>query len=307
MLGDLVREGRGYVPAVNRRLYELIDAGWVEERVRAYDGTDDAGRWPDHPFRVSDLHRLCPRMVALARREPIREEYRADALWLFAAGHAYHDAIQSALSTLPGAEWRGWWQRRGSWDVPAGLAAVPGRYLTAEEERTGVVVAGPDRAPVPRPDGDEWHYVEVMYLDDALGLRGHEDGCIWWGEGEEEGEEFKSVATFQADKHNPQRGGVPKEDHVIQAHGYLLLSGRKRQRVTYLVKASGDLGMVAMEHVVERDEALIGGIRQLLGECAAARVLGPTDPLPDPLAACDKRSRKRPGKCPAKARCFECR
>jgi hypothetical protein len=309
MLGDLVREGRGYVPAVNRRLYELIDAGWTEERVRAYDGTDDGGRWPDHPFRVSDLHRLCPRMVALARREPFREVYRADALWLFAVGQAYHDAIQRALATLPGATWRGWWQSNArAQGVPAGAEAVPERYRSAEQVRDGtLVVSGPGRAPIPRPEGDAWRYCEVMYLDDALGLRGHEDGCLVWGDGDEEGEEFKSIATFQADKHNPLLGGGPKEDHVIQAHGYMLLSGRRRQRVTYLVKASGDLGAVQMEHVVERDEAVIGGIRDLLGACRAALALGPTDPLPDPLGACDKRSRKRPGKCPAKARCFACR
>ena len=62
-----------------------------------------------------------------------------------------------------------------------------------------------------------------------------------------------------------------------------------------------------LEHVVPRDPALIEGIEGLLRECKAALAVGPTDALPDPLVACDKRSRKRPGICPAKDRCFKCR
>ena len=284
MLGDLVREGRGFVPAVNRRLFELIDAGWTEERVRAYDGTDDKGEYPDHPFRVSELYRLCPRMVALARRAPICEGYDAESLWNFAVGTAYHDAIHAALGALPSGVFQGWWSRHPE-----------------------TVIRGADYGFCARPDGDDWKYVEMGLFDDARGLRGHCDGILVWAPDDVEVLELKSVATFQADKHNPQRGGTPKEDHIIQAHGYMLLLGLDRARIAYLVKASGDLGMVMMEHVVRRDEATIEGIEVLLRDCHAARALGPTDPLPDPMAACDKRSRKRPGKCPAKARCFECR
>lgn len=315
MLGDLVRENRGFVPAVNRRLYELIDAGWTEERVRAYDGTDDGGEYPNHPFRVSDLHRLCPRMVALARREPIRYVYRVEDLWNFAAGKAYHDAIHQALAELPRGVFRGWWESadRGAIEkaqaLQPELCAVPATHLTKRQRELGVaVVCGDNLASVARPSFDaDWTYVEMLLLDDERMLRGHMDGDLIWAPNDKEVLEIKSTATFQADHYNPQRGGAPKDDHVIQDHGYMLLAERERARTVYLVKASGGLNMVMMEHVVERDEALIGGIELLLKECKAALALGPEDPLPDPLAACDKKSRKRPGKCPAKKRCFECR
>lgn len=284
MLADLVRENRGYVPSVNRRLFELIDAGWAEERVRAYDGTDDDGAYPAHPFRVSELHRLCPRMVALARRDPLRESYGVEDLWNFAVGRSYHDALHEALAALPGGVFQGDW------------------------ENAGVVIRGDGERPWgPRPAGAGWRYREIEVADDALRVRGHVDGILVWGPDDVEVLELKSTATFQADRYNPQRGGTPKEDHVIQAHGYMALTGVRRARIVYVVKASGGLDMVMLEHVVERDEAVIEGLRALLRECGAAADLGPTDPLPDPLEACDKRSRKRPSKCPAKDRCFKCR
>jgi hypothetical protein len=252
-------------------------------------------------------------MVALARRQPLRETYRAVDLWNFSQGHVLHNAIQGALAALPGDVFRGWWEAPDAAQAEdrlaaiTGLARVPATHLNAKQRAHGVVVvSGLDLAPVPRP-ADGWNYCEMLLLDDARKLRGHMDGELWWADQDREAAEFKSTATFQADRYNPQRGGAPNENHVLQAHGYMLLRDLDRARIAYLVKASGSLDMVMMEHVVHRDEAIIGGIEALLRDCASALEVGPQDPLPDPLVACDKKSKKRASKCPAKARCFECR
>lgn len=276
------RADKPMAASTSRRLYGAMRDGWVEARTRAYDDTDDGGRYPGLYFRASELHLLCPRMVALARREPLVQVHEMETLWNFALGHAYHTALQQALGSLPNGIFHGWWQREGCSDVRK----------------------GPNESPIAKPQGDGWGYVEMQVLDYDWHFRGHVDGALHWPD-RKELLEIKSINSHQIDRVNPEAGGLPFENHLIQLNGYMMHFGYEYGRIVYVIKSSDSLATIMFEHEVARDPVRCDGIRAVLKECAQAREMGRQGALPKKLTACCKASTARAQQCPAQKRCFK--
>ena len=287
MLNDVIQELRAQQateakPVVSRRLYEALRDGWMEARTISFDAYPDL---PNIYFRASELHLLCPRLVALARRQPIVQVFDAETLWTFDLGHGYHHALQRGGAQIAGGTFLGWWKRY-------------------EGDRK-IVVKGAEGGVCPRPEGDDWAFEEVLLVDEKLHLCGHGDGVIEWADGGRESQEFKSIHSRFVNRINPAVGGVPVDKHVAQVHAYMGMQGVDRYRITYAIKTSDPMELVLFEHEGQRDERILDKQRELLGACAKARDISPKGLLPDKLAECNKASCPRAQRCPGRQRCFK--
>jgi hypothetical protein len=295
---DRIKSGNPVGPT-SRRLYELLRDGWLQQRILTYDEpysefcpitpqaddvsivSEDSGCW----FRVSEIARLCPRLVSLARRQPIQEIFQIDELWRFELGTAYHRAIQGALSSLPNSPVLGWWQ---------GHDATGRRWIRR----------GPNGTLCRKPAEPGWGYYEVLLQDPVMHRRGHPDMVLEWPDGREL-QEFKSIDERMIDAINPAMGGQPMAEHREQVHGYMDLLGLDRTRITYFAKSSSPLDLIMFEHVVERDEAIIQEQRARLQACAEARENATKLALPAKLVECTKGSDRRVQRCAGGKRCLK--
>lgn len=287
MLGDIVKHYRDgqQRTQVDRRLYEAISRDWIDSRTISYDGSnmpeDVQNLEEKYYFRVSDFYRLCPRLVALARRKPIVEVYDHEDLWRFAEGHANHDAMQKALPFIQnGKVYRSWWKH-----------PVHG------------IKKGDNGSAIARPDGEGWQCHEMTLKDPKLYCIGHVDGALDWPDLAELWE-HKTIDAMLEGRINPAKGGKPLPWHIVQCQGYMMLSDYTQTRITYKVKGSGGLAVNFYEHVVLRDEEMIAGMKDLLRDCKAAFDVHPKGRLPDRIPACTTASCTRAQRCPGRKRCF---
>ena len=126
-----------------------------------------------------------------------------------------------------------------------------------------------------------------------------------WPDDEPEILEIKTINERGFGYVDPIMGGRPKVEHVAQVQAYMWLSGLKRARILYIKK---DLSVgpdkVMCEHVVERDESIIDGIKAMLVECARV-VDGELDSIPDRLPECKSKTSTKARWCAGKNPCFQ--
>jgi hypothetical protein len=244
-------------------------------------------------FSASDVHNLCPRLYAMAMDNHVglREAVDAETLFNFAVGTAYHNAFQGEM-------------------LPAGLAGVFQGSWKREVNGVLETVAGATRGPYtergwgPQPEGDYWEFWEPKGRIPEVRLVGKWDGVLAWPDAPHEVLELKSIRDEMFGGVIPQAGGKPLAAHILQVQAYMWMSGLSRARIVYVRKGAGSLRESMAEHVVERSEEVIGGLRASLEACLAA-VNGARGVLPEkPSATCRIKSDPRARKCACKDVCF---
>ena len=211
---------------------------------------------PSSCVRVSMLHRLCPREDVLRFMHNAVEVARveADLGVIFAIGTALHYAMQNLMlsktSVLEGM-WR--CERCGVLygDMPYKDFQKPAQIACR--------ISCPSKCD--KCKHDTFRYEEYFFVDTELGLQGHCDGLLNMPALSDEPVllEVKSIAQSQTWKIKD----TPLVDHVVQVHGYMMVSGLRKAIILYWVK--GVHGMAAFkEFVVERDDSLVATLTEAL-------------------------------------------
>lgn len=227
---------------------------------------------PEHTgwLRSSSIAYYCFRAEALAHRYNVAraEEISSDVNINFAYGTAVHWGLQNLLfrDVLRGI-WRcdGCAHRHGPQDIKDQLYALrDAGYDTTKRDPGMRLCADFIQRSVLRPEAcekcgsDELYYEESWLGDFGIGLGGHMDGILqvpWRSDlGIFEG---KTIGWGGAKKIKED----PYIEHVYQVHVYMLITGLKWASILYWKK--GQFGnRLFVEHVVERDEGIIKGLRR---------------------------------------------
>lgn len=250
-----------------------------------------AGHW----FRSSGLPKLCPRMYALAMQQAfsVGMEVDAELGWTFGIGTAIHRQFQEEfLRTLPKGVFQGWWRNRATGYVVKGDSLPMGHngdFLSHSWMQ------------MPEGDSDDYEYVELSFRNTEYRLTGHCDGVLVWPD---EGPEIFELKTINENGYryvDPDNGGNPKSDHVLQAQAYMWMSGIDRARIVYFCKRFGSIDDMLCEHVIYRDDKIIDSIKKHLKDSIDALDNGT---MPNRLAECRSKSSDRAKYCPARIQCF---
>lgn len=271
MLGKTLRDLRAPRKLeTSRKLADAIVANWREERegIRPTMQPQDE-TWREFWLYASSAHDWCPRLSALETlfaETDAKQVIESELLWLFDQGHAYHDMFQQKiLPCLPDGVFQGSWQR---------TVIDPKDFSLRVESPTWKVPDLPDREIVrgwgPRPEGDGWRYVEskVRFKRERIVVK--VDGILNWPDAPGEVLEIKTEKMEARDSLNPSLGGMPREKHVIQANLGMAATGLTRGRLLYVFKGAPDLRTALVEHVLERDDALIERLLDLAFDCRCA-------------------------------------
>lgn len=259
---------------------------------------DDMSTW----IRVSELGYTCSRAESIRVKEQLAVRRQLDPLtaYTFALGTAHHDAFQrEMLPMMFGNRLLGWWRRRDS--------------VNADELRGGYrSVSDPGLVPSP---GDGWEYVEPHLVDADLMLHGHPDAVVDWTglgiPGTPDGLEVQELKTCAPEIWrvvDPWQGGQPMGKHVLQAHGYMILSGIRHARITYIRKGDSDpsQGKGLAEWRVPYDGCIALQIKDWLIEYQNAMRRVHLDGVVHGERAtdCTKKDCGRAIKCPVKYECW---
>lgn len=243
-------------------------------------------------LRMSAMASLCPREETLVTREGLFREdvVGADLKMIFSHGHALHWAFQNILLPDIGI-------LRGLWSCIAcgeryGAQGIPGE---------GTVLS-PVEAAVARPEeceecrGKEFLFHEYDLIDHEYRITGHSDGFL-------EMPGMPGLGVFEGKSINPRGAwevrSCPKLDHVIQAQGYMWLTGLQWGKLVYWDKAGQGLGSI-IEHTLERDEETISLIKS-----AITAIWDGVERGVVPERICEKRHCKRANACVVADACFE--
>lgn len=241
-------------------------------------------------FRCSELADMCPRMhtLAAANKLEVVEKLAMETVWTFGIGTAYHDMFQnSLLPLLPNGVFQGWW-------VDPTLPTT----ITTGDALHGHPL---DYKWIPQPD-PSFSYFEIQMFDPALCLSGHCDGVLVWAEDDVEVLELKSAGAWKKDSLDPSLGGNPEPKYVIQAHGYMMLTGLKKTRIVYVLKHEGKMKESILEHVVHLDENVVADITGML---KMTKLAIDEDRILERLPECVKKGDKRAKKCLMRDVCFK--
>jgi len=275
----------------SRRLQEALWESMPEVR---RDQTPHENMW----FRSSGLYRLCPRSLQLGKEHNVNLAIEVDSKlrWIFGSGTAIHTQFQEDYLPTLGDVFQGWWKRGTSSRSHSASTLAKGSKLSEYSL---------SHKWIPKPDGDDWVYEELEFVNQEYRLTGHMDGVLVWGEDDIEALELKTISSRGYDNVDPALGGRPKGEHVIQVQAYMWLTGLERARIVYINK---DLNMLfpegICEHIVERDDAQIKLIQGMLKDCATASDLGLEVPLYDRIDSCPKKSSYRAKDCKVRDYCF---
>jgi hypothetical protein len=290
MLGSVLRtQSTPRVRSISSKLRDAMKLGLVRSDE---SGPPKSGDW----FRASGLPKLCPRMYALAMRDAfsIGTEVDAELGWVFGIGTAIHTQFQEEfLRNLPEGVFQGWWRDRESGAVIKGDSLALGH--NGQFLPHGWV-------PMPKTGGsDRYEYVELSFRSAEYRFTGHCDGILVWPDDGPEIFELKTINENGYAYVDPEHGGSPKAEHILQAQAYMWMSGIDRARIVYFCKKFGKIDDMVCEHIVHRDDKIIGMIQAMLKETIAALDSGV---VPDRLVECRTKSSDRAKYCPAKASCF---
>ena len=250
-----------------------------------------AGDW----LRASGLPRLCPRMYALAMQQAFSLDTDVDAElgWTFGIGTAMHRQFQEEfLRTLPHGVFQGHWRNRATGYVAKGDSLPLGH--------NGECLSHAWTA-MPKGSSDDYEYVELSFRNEEYRITGHCDGVLVWPDSEPEIFELKTISDAGFARVDPDNGGSPKADHVLQAQAYLWFSGLNKARIVYFCKRFGRFDEMLCEHLIERDEAIIESIKAALKETIKALDEGHK---PNRLTECRGKGSERAKYCPARIACF---
>lgn len=270
------------VRVVTTRVRDAILGGWSERRVIIE--SDKKIR-----FRCSQIPGMCPRMFTISAQKAIEvsEVRDANSLWALGVGSAYHGIFQNViLPTLTGI-FQGWWIS----------PSHPNKIITGEELPGHPL----GHKWIPQPD-PSCSYEEMKAFDPVLQMSGKPDGVLVWGPDDVEVLELKSAGAFKKDGLDPSLGGNPEPGHVVQAHCYMMLTGLRKARIVYVVKADGKMKDVIFEHVVPWDEATVAEIRDTL--TMTLKAVNEDRILPR-LPVCTKKSDRRAKGCMLRETCFQ--
>ena len=269
-MGKIARQIQTPPTEISTTLRDAILERWIEERqaiVPTLKPQDEV--WREFWLYASIAHKWCPRMSALAcalAQEGEVDPIKAELLWLFEQGHAYHDLMQQKmLSSLPEGVLRGSWERT--------VKAQVGTNLVHEERNpevrapSGIEVV---RGWMSRPEGDGWRYVEpkVRLLKERIVVK--VDGILAWPEEPIEVLEIKTEKLEARDSLNPKLGGKPRPQHILQTNLGMFATGLDRGRIVYIFKGAESLKNGMIEHVIERDDDLIADARRTALKCVEA-------------------------------------
>jgi len=290
MLGRIIKEQQTPCKSVATatKLRDALKIGLVQ---KASPVPPKAGDW----FRSSGLPKLCPRMYALAaqRAFSINTDVDAELGWVFGIGTAMHRQFQEEfLRKIPTGVFQGWWRNRATGYVSKGDSLAINHNAECLSHSWAAQPSG---------DSDDYEYVELSFRNAEYRITGHCDGVLVWPDSEPEIFELKTISEMGYYAVDPDGGGKPKAEHVLQAQAYLWMSGLKRARIVYFCKKFGKINDMICEHVVERDEQIIDSIKKHLKDSIDALDNGT---MPVRMAECRTKSSDRAKYCPAKAACF---
>lgn len=169
---------------------------------------------------------------------------------------------------------------KGEVDIDATLANIfaTGNFLHLKWQMSGLTEGWLSQAEVP---------MELPEYD----FGGTLDGILWDGSLFE----FKSINSRGFSQVN-EFG--PKNDHVYQTHGYMLLGGFEQVSIVYEDKGTGDW----REFRVERDDNLVEEIKQSLIDLNEMKE---REELPEPLSQCIDKTGYQYRHCPFRNICLE--
>lgn len=340
MIGSIVRQQvTPDKPRVSTKFRDAVFEKWKETRT-GYVPTlvEQEETWQEFWLYASNTKNWCPRMCALQAilGSPSEEEFKAETLWNFEQGHAYHDLFQRHLFRSFGDDFMGAWERFAPVFNNAGpdiLRRIRSGYPddlydleyrgytdTKDKERRHIV-----RGWGPPPVGEGWRYVEskVRMLDHRVVVKF--DGILRI-DGVLEVEELKTEKDHQRDNLDPMLGGAPRVPHVEQVNLAMWATGVRKARIIYLFKGAQSLSTATLEHEIAYDEEMVERLKGVAIKCVDAVKLcdeiKADNPNNDPLFAdeaeiikwfwerfprlkeCPMKSKGRAKNCSAKNLCF---
>ncbi len=257
MLGQFARVSAGEaIKPVSTRLVDEITAtdkeGYVKPCVSLKEGVTRYDEWW---MGASSTAHDCPRLYALqaATLAPPKDVIKAELSWIFAIGHAYHDAVQrETLQGLKNCKILGMWTRF--------VEEKDGRFVkeTTGDLSTTEAPLGSDveRGWTGKPEGDGWVFNESKVRIPEIRTVVKLDGILYWGEGDLEVLEVKTEDQSARDLLNPFLGGAPRGKHVEQVHVGMMATGIHKARIVYIFKGVRGIKTSITEHVVEFDQAM---------------------------------------------------
>lgn len=243
--------------------------------------------------RVSALHKLCPRKDVLRFLHNVSEpdDIDADLGLIFAIGTGLHYAMQNVvLSRSPVLE--------GMWRC-TGCAYLYGAFrdiAAFKPEQIAFRVSHPGQCKLCKQES--FIYEEYHFVDKDLMLSGHCDGLLNMPAISDRPVllEVKSIGQGQTWKIKD----TPLMDHVVQVHGYMLVSGLSHGIILYWVKGAN--GVAALkEFLVERDDTMIETLKAELKQ----RQEGLDKGIPPEERICATSDCTRAMDCVMRRTCFE--
>ena len=293
-----------------------------------FDTSDPSKMATGLKFRMSSLHTACPRMYALAVANNGELLTDGDVVdpelgWIFGTGSAIHYQFQNEYLLSLGDVFQGWWKCRRCGHVHRGKSCPEIRTLSNWW--------------IPKPkscshcairsgatDVDDFEYVEIEVSDPRYRVTGHLDGILDWRSYDcpddyVEALEIKTIGQYGYKSVDPESGGLPLAQHVVQCNGYMWAledAGINRTRIVYVSKDFGrKMADSIVEHHLMRSDRYVNRIQSVIRDSISAvqsvakwhgcpsESRGDPD-IPDRLSLCTKRSDKRAKYCPAKDLCF---
>ncbi len=257
MLGQFarVKAGEAVKPVSTRLVDEILKtsrAGYPKPCVSLKSGKT---RYEEWWMGASSTAHDCPRMYALqaATMTPPEDIVKPELSWIFAVGHAYHDAFQKeTLQGLKGCRLLGMWTR---------TKKEKNGYFSKESTGALCDTVIPPNSDVERgwtskPEGDDWMFNESKVRLPGIRTVVKMDGILDWGDGDLEVLEVKTEDQSARDSLNPFLGGAPRKKHIEQVHIGMMATGLRRARIVYVFKGVRGIKTSIVEHVVEFDHSV---------------------------------------------------
>lgn len=301
MLADVLGEGESFSKKTDSSLRKLIAQGLSSTRIVTpikAPVPHDVGTY----FRASSLGKACARKEALKIVESLSEHDTVDAdlALIFAKGHAAHWMHQEHLMPAVAREAMvGWWQGKNgmlktSPDEPLRLWSYSDAALVLEDAS----------------------YMEAHVHDHENCIKGHPDMILDWDRVEHRPHgapsgleiiEFKTRNGMNTawSAVDPEVGGSPLPEHVLQVQAYMMMTGIKRARIVYLRKGEfSDLQDCYAEHVVKADADTQAKIKKFLASWRAAISAAHSDKTVPERTRCVTFECQQSKNCALRYRCF---
>jgi len=341
MLGNVVQiqESPDQVPVLSTKLRDTILETWTEEReARVPTLVPQEHAWEEFWLYASSTKYWCPRLCAVQALFGTveKEVLKAETLWNFDQGHAYHDLFQQKI--LPStAILLGGWQRQAL----SGVALAHGENAWVDESApylpewvSGIqddgesrdIVVGWSKMPPFQKGARPWTYKEAKVRLPEYRAVVKVDGILRWPDGLEI-QELKSEKGAARDTLDPRVGGAPRVHHVEQVQVAMWATGIHRARIIYLFKDAYSLSGALLEHEIQYDEMMVARLKKSAKQCVEAvrlcdelKAANPSGDKPlfadenernewmdahfDRLDECPMKSKGKAKDCPGREICF---